>query len=238
MKKASIIIGILLFLCVAVLPVKTRAETEGCFTYTVSLGKVAISDCDDSASGELTIPDTLGGYPVTSIEKFAFNECNALTAIHIPASVTKIADGAFSATRGLTGIWVAEDNPAYTNDSKGVLYSKDMKKVVAAPLKLSGTYTIAEGVTEIGCSAFSQCENLKKVNIPETVTKIGGFAFMRCYTLEAVSLPATVTELGEYAFMQCSSLKNVVIPEGVVKLEDNAFFGCNRNLDYGLFGVR
>ena len=227
MKKQNVIIlAVLLCLCLILLPVETHAETEGYFTYTVSDGKATITECDKSVSGDLTIPATLGGYPVTSIVEFAFSECNDLRSITIPASVTSIPNGAFRETRGLTGIWVAKDNPVYASDSKGVLYSKDMKKVLGAPLKLAGTYTIPDGVTEIGKYAFFSCASLTKVNIPETVTTIGMCAFSHCASLKTATIPASVTDLDGYVFSNCSSLESAVIPEGITIIKSSMFDKC------------
>lgn len=226
MKKVTIILGILLFLCVALQPIEVKAETEGYLTYTITDGEVTITDCDEDAAGKIVIPDAIEGYPVTGIVEFAFSECNALTGISIPASVTNIPDGAFRETRGLTGIWVAKDNPVYASDSKGVLYSKDMKKVLSAPLKLAGTYTVADGTTEIGKYAFFSCASVTKVNIPETVTKIGLCAFSHCTSLKTANIPASVTDLDAYVFSNCSSLESAVIPEGITVIKISMFDKC------------
>jgi len=47
----------------------------------VALNSVPITDCDTAASGELVIPDTIEGNPVTSIGRFAFFHCHSLTSI-------------------------------------------------------------------------------------------------------------------------------------------------------------
>ena len=70
-------------------------------TYATTDGKVTITDCDEAAGGELVIPDTIEGNPVTTIGTFAFRFCTGLTNITIPDSVTSIGEGAFFGCSGL-----------------------------------------------------------------------------------------------------------------------------------------
>lgn len=85
-----------------------NAETDGYYTYTVSDGKATITDCDESISGEVVIPSTLGGYPVTSIDDYAFCELRSLTSIIIPDNVTSIGEYAFWESYRLTNIYLSE----------------------------------------------------------------------------------------------------------------------------------
>ena len=48
------------------------AATSGNYTYTVSNGEATITDVKTTVSGRITIPSTLGGYPVTTIGQSAF----------------------------------------------------------------------------------------------------------------------------------------------------------------------
>ena len=59
--------------CIFVLPQQAQAATEGYYTYEVTDGEATITDCDISISGDITIPSTLGGYPVTSITSAAYS---------------------------------------------------------------------------------------------------------------------------------------------------------------------
>ena len=79
------ITGFLALSLLAVLPLYAADLSD--LTYTAIAGEVTITDCDRSATGELIIPDTVEGNPVTSIGKAALANCNSLTSITIPGGV-------------------------------------------------------------------------------------------------------------------------------------------------------
>lgn len=68
---------------------------------------------------------------------------------------------------------------------------------------------LSDGVTEVGWSAFYNCENLESALIPDTVTEIKYYAFYGCKNLKALTIPAGVTEMGDEMFDRCSSLRDI-----------------------------
>ena len=112
-------------------------------------------------------------------------------------------------------------------DEWGVKYSKDGRKLLKAPGKLSGAYSVKES-TRIMCDyAFSWCRSLFKIVIPSSVTSIGDSVFYGCDSLSEIVIPSSVTSIGKVAFYGCRSLSKIVIPSSVTSIGDSAFYGCD-----------
>ena len=77
----------------------------------------------------------------------------------------------------------------------------------------SNKFSVEDGITKIGASAFSGCsQTVKHVTLPEGLTAIGAAAFYQCQELETVSLPETVKSIGSSAFRSCKNLQDIRIP--------------------------
>ena len=119
-----------------------------------------------------------------------------------------------------------EDLENAVEDEFGVKYSKDWKRLLKAPSRLKGEYSIRKGVKVIGNRTFERCDSLTSINIPDGVTNIGDFAFMECRSLTCINIPSRVTNIGEGAFAFCISLTNIDIPNNVTNIGDSAFMCC------------
>ena len=116
-------------------------------------------------------------------------------------------------------------------DEWGVKYSKDGRKLLKAPKKLDGIYSIRKGTKIICEEAFRWnkligCLFLKSLVIPDSVTNIGDYAFWGCKSLKSLVIPDGVTSIGDCAFYDCESLKSLVIPDSVTSIGKSAFSGC------------
>lgn len=191
------------------------AFTEDSFEYTVSDLKEATVIGYTGPGGNIVIPDTLGGYPVTAVGRRAFQDNTSVTGIVIPDSVTEIGGLAFAGT-ALTHVTIP-DGVAELGES-----------VFSNCRYLTGA-VIPDSVTEIGEAAFSGCRALTDVTIPGSITNIRKDTF-RNTGIVSVTIPESVTAIGGYAFYNCSELTSVVIsgsPDSIgygafLDLPDNA----------------
>ena len=140
----------------------------------------------------LTLPETVDGWPVSSLITCSSGRLKKVT---IPDGIFRVSSiNPFSGCPNLEEIQVSPGHPGLSLE-QGVLLSRGT--VVACPRKRPGdTLVLPEGIREIGGEAFLRCETLKSVTLPEGVRAIRRFAFAECAALRTVCLPGTVTEFG------------------------------------------
>ena len=222
------------FLCLLILCIPTvqaQAENDSPWYYEIRDGGVFILNYRGDHGGHVEIPATIDGKPVTGIGNSAFlgrklssvtipdtvtqivdaafAHCPNLSTVNLSENVTVIDGSAFMDCESLTGIWVDPQNPAYTSDDQGVVYTKNERTLVQAPGALEGEYVIPDGVIEIGHSAFQGCWKLTKITIADSVRHIDGYAFCDCSGLTRLAIPALVESIGLHAFTRCSKLTGI-----------------------------
>ena len=157
----------------------------------------------------ITIPDS-----VTSIGTYAFSYCTSLQSITIPDSVTRIGNYVFYGCSELQSITIPD----------GVTSIGDCAFLYCTSLR---SITIPDGVTSIVDYAFRYCTSLQSITIPDGVTSIGTSAFEHCYSLQSITIPDGVTSIANYAFRYCTSLRSIIVPDSVTSIANYVFYGCS-----------
>jgi hypothetical protein len=185
------------------------------FTFTTNFdGTLNVSQYTGSG-GAVTIPSSFNGLSVASIGTNAFYECNSLTNITIPNTVTNIGASAFQYCSNLTSVAI----PTNIN-SIGFNLFYGCSNLIAI--------TIPPSVTSIGNSAFYQCSSLTNITIPNTVSNIGDSAFVYCSSLTSVAIPTSMTLINGNLFYGCSNLTEVTIPPSIFLISVGVFAECPR----------
>ena len=226
---ALLMVVVMMYACWtgAVADEERKTFTSGDYEYALLDDETVEITGYNGKAEKLTIPNMLNGKKVTSIDNRAFYLCNSLISIIIPDSVEKISVNPFAYCRTLKSIFVSSEHP-YFFAIDGVLFRKADKSLISYPASISSsTYTIPQGITSIGDSAFFYCYSLTSVSIPDSVTSIGDSAFFWCSSLTSVSIPDSVTAIGDSAFSYCDSLTSVSIPDSVTSIGDEAFYSCS-----------
>ena len=219
-----------------------------------------------------------------NLGQYAFGGISALTKVTVNAAESigelNYSTGAFSSTDGVSyvrtlvigpdvsdfdingvfgsvNLTTVEVDPANKNFSEqdGVLFNRDITRIVYYPNGKIGDYTLPDTVVEIGAGVFSGKGNLSKITIGSNITTIAEGAFMEssitevifskeasdtsltigkrafydCDKLTAVDLPARTVSIGGEAFANCSALTSFTVPEGVTSV-GNAAFALNSRL--------
>ena len=185
----------------------------------------------EDESTVVTIPSQWQGVPVTAIADGAFAG-ERLTVLTIPSSVISLSAEAFMGAEKLCRIAVQQGNTSFSSRD-GILYNADGTQLIFCPSgRYLSSFTVPEGVTEIGPNAFAGHEELQSVTFSSDLHKIGDNAFQNCGLTE-LALPDGLQMIGKGAFRNCYSLKTVEGAAGCSRIGDNAFASTGICIFYG-----
>lgn len=154
MRKRILSLILMIVIIMSIISIGTfsvSAETSDYYTYTINDGEATITDVDTSISGDVIIPSTLGGYPVTCIGKDAFGFCLNVTSVEIPDGVTTIDKLAFQKCSA------AKINIPSSVTKIGNYAFSDCVQL--------GVIDIPSSVTSIGDGVFYECGNLIRITV-------------------------------------------------------------------------
>ncbi len=226
-----------------VITISDNLEDSNGYIYSVKARGEKIYAIIEEYTGterNLVLPDTLGGYPVTTISS-AFEENQNLESVTIPETVEYIWTHAFSDCSNLSEVSIADSTiitSAYSFN--GTPWLENMKAenplVIVNNMLIDGSgaegdIKIPAGVTYIAQHAFNENSDITSVAVPDGVYEIASCAFTECNSMENIDLPESLTKLGSSAFFKCSSLKSIRLPENLATIEYNTFSGCTSLTD-------
>ena len=121
---------------------------------------------------EIDLPEkSPDGLRVVAISTGAFENCNKIESIYIPAGIRDIGTGAFVGCKSLSSFSVESTNTEYCSVGN-VLFSKDKTELICYPAKRVGsTYLLNTNVTRIAPYAFDSVSTLTKLLYRGTISQ-------------------------------------------------------------------
>ena len=152
---------------------------------------------------DLVIPDG-----VTSIGRYAFDNCTALTSITISDGVTRVGSQAFRSCGNLTSVTIPKSVTAI--ESYAFIWCFNLNAVHISDLAAwCGNSFYHSCLFTYGAHFYLKGEEVKDLVIPEGVAGIGNGTFEDYSYLTSVTIPKSVTTIGENAFNGCKNLTDV-----------------------------
>jgi hypothetical protein len=219
------------------------------FTYVTNNGAVTITGYV-GAGGNVTIPDTLNGYPVTSIGANAFLNVSGMTNVVFGSGVTSIGDHAFDSCSGLTSVTIPasvtnlgtfafencvnlsqaffQGNAPWVDGGAGSVDSTVFGGESGTAYYLTGMngWGATYGGWPTASSGYNPAADFTFYTNVNAIT-ITGYTG----TNSNISIPAAITgypvmAIDDYAFEECYTLKSVTIPGSVTSIGHAPFYDC------------
>ena len=167
---------------------------------------------------------------VKKISAGAFYSVRNLRNVELGASVETIEDGAITGSPDFTRFAVDSNNPNYTADAEGIIYTKNQEELVLYPSGRAGEYTTLPTTKKIRKRAFYYAQKVTKVNFNSALENIDNDAFQVTSALQEITFasPSNLTRIGTWVFYM-SGLTKLELPASLKEIGSTAF-GNNKNL--------
>ena len=127
---------------------------------------------------------------------------------------------------------LADDGTYYLN-YQGTLNAEILTSLASAIRDFADAKTIELDLFEAALTGLdpfpgmTDTQNLITIVLPQSITEIGESAFFDCNDLSRVAIKSNIIEIGSDAFSACNALTYINIPDSVVDIDTGAFSGCS-----------
>ncbi len=182
---------------------------------------VSIQDYIGSSS-DVTVPETIEGYPVTEI---------SATLSSNYASKTDIVNISFPDTLYFIASGVFDESTWYKNQPDGIVYAGKVVYKYKGDMPDGTEIEIPDGVIGIAGHAFENCTYLAKISLPDSLIIIANSAFNYCTSLSEVQMSENIMRMTAQVFRDCKSLESIYLPKSIHS-SYGTFTKCNAIVYY------
>lgn len=195
---------------------------------TEDLGALIIGDRAFAGNLQLQTLTMQNNANVTTIGNNAFQGCENLASLTVPATTSLIGNSAFAQCKGLSSITFTENGKNITFGEYAFQGCEGLRNI-----RLPSTLQAFDG------SVFSGCDYIAGIEVDENnpillsedgilynKAKTTILYFPRGKVVDFDALPTTLTTIGKAAFQSNPSINTLVIPASITAIEANAFENC------------
>ena len=151
-------------------------------------------------------------YPGGCDEQVVAPNCNNLSKVELPSTLTSIEEYSFAYNKVLEEIILPD---GVLEIGLSAFEGCGLKKII-----------LPDELFILGDRAFASCESLEEITIPRGVKTLSGTCFGYCSNLKKVTLPDNIT-VNPCAFIDCKSLEIININK-TMEVYDCTFYGCEK----------
>ncbi len=211
----------------------------------------SVSAKSSNIEGELIIPSTYNGLPVTTVAEEGFMFCSSLTSVSIPDSIEVIEDYGFYGCNSIDSLKLPKN---LKRIGRSAFYGWHKLPSVTIPASVefiagavfSSSYELTEIKVESGNEFYTSVEGIlynidmtelldypvakggSTYTLPTTVTKIAGWCFSNNRYLTSIELNDNIKTIEDGTFAYCRTLKILEFGNNVTKIGVNSFRDCDK----------
>ncbi|MBO4430305.1 MAG: leucine-rich repeat domain-containing protein [Bacteroidaceae bacterium] len=139
-------------------------------------------------------------------QSYVFYGCKNLQSIHVGKGIRAIGGNFLATCPNLVSIEVSEENSVFDsrNHCNAIMETATNRLIAGCQ-----TTVVPQETTALAYGAFEGCWLMKHIHLPEGITSIGIFAFNYNVSLTSIELPSTLTMIENNAF-NCCNFKSVI----------------------------
>lgn len=192
----------------------------------------AVTEADPTPPGPEPVVNYVAPDGTTTIDEFAFQDCETLETVALPEGVTTIGASAFIGCVNLKSVTLPSTLTTIGGNAfdgctslESIQLPERLETLGNMAFKGCTSLTsiiVPKNITNWGVSAFAECTGLTQLTLSQGLAAIGASAFYDCPGLTSVTIPDSVRSIGDYAF-RATGLTGVTIPQSVTHLGEYPF---------------
>lgn len=160
---------------------------------------------------------------VHAIASNLFSDNETVKSVVLSSTVNELMGVNPFEDSAVESINVSADNEKYCSVD-GVLYSKDMKRLITyPPCKSDSSFTPPDSVESLSSWSFSSNKYLESFTANEGLTVIDTCAFEESVNLKEVVIPGIIDTINSGAFKKCSALEKVTVLAANCDFDETSF---------------